>query len=90
MKLTQDSVVALEHIKPIPRYLLYAKPRAENQWLLFFNESVTYAQEREVLEDNFRLPENKGHGEIPFRTPRLLVYLQRSSISNIIGGNHHR
>ncbi|CAG8974178.1 hypothetical protein HYALB_00011786 [Hymenoscyphus albidus] len=67
-------VVVLEEVKPAPRYLLYLRPNTEEQWILFFKETVSYAQRSEVFEDNFRL-DNEKTKNAPLRTPYVFVYI---------------
>ena len=78
------SVAVLEDVKPIPRWLLYLRPRQEKQWLLFFNETVTYALEREVFGDNFGGDTETTSGGIPARRPVLLLYLRESSLDDTL------
>jgi hypothetical protein len=74
----------LEDVKPVPRRLIYLKPRQENQWLLSFNEAVTYALEREVFEDNFRCNDRVAPDREPLRTSYILIYLQGSMFDSIL------
>ncbi|KAK4238447.1 hypothetical protein C8A03DRAFT_33534 [Achaetomium macrosporum] len=78
-------VVVLEEVEPLPRFLLYLRPRLENQWLLLFNESVTYALESEVFEHNFRLGADTLPPGAPLRTPVLLLYLRMSILDSLLG-----
>jgi hypothetical protein len=78
-------VVVLEEVKPFPKFLLYLRPRQENQWLLFFNEAVTYALESEVFESNFRLNDGTIPLGAPSRTPVLLLYLRVSILDSLLG-----
>jgi hypothetical protein len=74
----------LEEVKPVPRFLLYLRPRVEEQWLLFFNESVTYARESEVFEHNFRLGADSLPRGAPLRVP-ILLYLRVSMLDGLLG-----
>ncbi|KAK3385601.1 heterokaryon incompatibility protein-domain-containing protein [Podospora didyma] len=78
-------VVVLEDVKPVPRFLLYLRPRQENQWLLFFNEDVTYGLESEVFEHNFRLNDGTVPAGAPLRIPILLLYLRVSMLDILLG-----
>jgi hypothetical protein len=78
-------VGVLEDVKPIPRYLLYLRPRKEDQWILFFRETVSYAQRREVFENNFRRGDETMPKDAPLRTPYILIYLQVSKLDIILG-----
>jgi hypothetical protein len=60
--------------------LLYIRPRPEEQWLLHFKESVTYARLSEVFEDNFRRPGYPMPENAPLRTPYLLLYIKKSKV----------
>jgi hypothetical protein len=73
------SVVVLEE----PRWLLYLRPRQKNQWLLFLNDAVTYALQREVFEDNFGGTDFTSG--TPLRCPCFLLYLQVSKLDGILG-----
>jgi hypothetical protein len=79
--------VVLEDVQPMARWLLYLRPRRENQWLLFFNETVTYALEREVFEDNFGPFGSDAEGaarDLPSRRPLFLLYLRVSLLDNVL------
>jgi hypothetical protein len=78
-------VVVLEDVKPTPRYLLYLRPRLEDQWILFFKETVSNAQRSEVFEDNFRGNNHKTLSNAPLRTPYVLVYIQKSRLNELLG-----
>jgi hypothetical protein len=78
-------VVVLEEVEPVHRFLLYLRPRLENQWLLLFNETVTYANESEAFEHNFRLDNGTMPAGAPLRTPVFLVYLRRSMLDTLLG-----
>ncbi|KAH8589510.1 hypothetical protein B0O99DRAFT_553461 [Bisporella sp. PMI_857] len=78
-------VVVLEDVKPTPRYLLYLRPRLEDQWILFFKETVSNAQRSEVFEDNFRGNNHKTLNNAPLRTPYVLVYIQKSRLNELLG-----
>ncbi|CAG8951516.1 hypothetical protein HYFRA_00007432 [Hymenoscyphus fraxineus] len=77
-------VVVLEEVKPAPRYLLYLRPNTEEQWILFFKETVSYAQRSEVFEDNFRL-DNEKTKNAPLRTPYVFVYILKSKLDKHLG-----
>jgi hypothetical protein len=79
------SVCILEDVKPVPRYLLYLRPRADDKWILFFKESVTYARHSEVFEDNFRRPGYHMPANAPLRTPYLLMYIKKSMLDVYLG-----
>lgn len=80
----QNSVIVLEEIQPVNRWLLYFRPRKDHsRWLLFFNDAVTYANEREVFEDNFR--EDYDVSVILLRTPYVLVYARVNRIDEVLG-----
>ncbi|RDW63742.1 hypothetical protein BP6252_11287 [Coleophoma cylindrospora] len=78
-------VVVLEDVKPVPRYLLYLRPRQEDQWILFFKETVSYAQRSEVFEDNFRREDRTKQRDAPLRTPYIFVYLKISKLDHLLG-----
>jgi hypothetical protein len=78
-------VIALEDLKPIPKYLVYLRPRKENQWFKFFNDAVTYAPQMEVFEDNFRVNDGATPSGSPLRYPIILVYLQVSMLDSLLG-----
>jgi hypothetical protein len=80
-----SSVCVLEDVKPVPRYLLYLRPRKENRWILFFKESVTYAKHTEVFEDNFREHGASLSPDAPLRTPYLLMYIKTSRLDVYLG-----
>jgi hypothetical protein len=76
--------VVLEEVQP-PRFLLYLRPRQENQWLLLFNNEVTYALESEVFEHNFRLVvDGTLPAEAPLRIPVMLFYLRESMLDRLL------
>ena len=78
-------VVVLEEVDPIHRFLLYLRPRTENQRFLFFNEEVSHASESEVFELNFRLNNGAVPVGAPLRTPVLLLYLRVSMLDSLLG-----
>ncbi|RDW59191.1 hypothetical protein BP5796_12115 [Coleophoma crateriformis] len=78
-------VVVLEDVKPVPRYLLYLRPRQEDQWILFFKETVSFAQRTEVFEDNFRREDWTKQKDAPLRTPYIFVYLKISKLDHLLG-----
>lgn len=57
--------------------------RDQDRWLLFFNDAVTFASEREVFEDNFGR-EDAAPG-IPLRIPYILVYARVDKLGEILG-----
>ncbi|KAK3902135.1 heterokaryon incompatibility protein-domain-containing protein [Staphylotrichum tortipilum] len=85
-------VIIREEVLPVPRFLLYLRPRRdEPQWLLFFNEAVTYALESEVFEHNFRA---EGGGGVvgtgglpegaPLRVPIMCLYLRVGELGGLL------
>lgn len=64
------SLIVLEEVQPVAKWLLYLRPRrGQDRWLLFFNDAVTFAREREVFEDSF------GGDEVPPGTPLRVPYV---------------
>lgn len=75
----------LEDVKPIPRRILYLRPREDDQWVLFFNETVTFASHQEVFEDTFRRATGRDSKDVPLRTPCMLIYLKVSMLDTLLG-----
>ena len=74
-----------EDVEPFPKWIVYLRPRGDDQWVLFFNETVTFASHQEVFEEVFRRTAGSGSGDVPLRTPLLLVYLNAAMISTLLG-----
>lgn len=80
------SVIVLEEVQPVARWLLYLRPRRDqDRWLLFFNEAVTFAPEREVFEANFGGIDVASASGIPLRIPYVLVYARADKLRGILG-----
>jgi hypothetical protein len=75
----------VEAVEPVPRWILYFKPREDDQWVLFFNEMVTFASHREAFEDTFRRTTGPDDNEVPLKTPRMLIYMKASMIGDLLG-----
>lgn len=78
-------VVVQEETKPMPRYIVYFRPREEDQWVLFFNEKVTFASHREVFEDTFRRSVASDNTEVPLKSPCMLIYMKVSMLGELLG-----
>ena len=64
--------------------MLYFRPREEDQWVFFFNETVTFATNREVFEDNFRRGEGDDSSKGPLRTPLDFIFLKKSMLGDLL------
>ena len=78
-------VVVHEDIKPFAKWMVYLRPRQDDQWVLFLNETVTFASHQEVFEDVFRRTAASGDEQLPLRTPCMLIYLNASMIETLLG-----
>jgi hypothetical protein len=73
-----------EETNPVPRFIVYLRPREEDQWILFFNEKVTFASHEEVFEDTFRRSAALDEG-VPLKTPCMLIYMKVSMLGELLG-----
>ncbi len=78
-------VVVLEGLERDAKWLIYLKPRKEDQWFKFFNETVTYARETQVFQDNFGGNDGTIPHDPPLRTPYFLIYLKASMLDSLLG-----
>jgi hypothetical protein len=82
---TNLRLVLHEDVKPIPRLMLYFKPRTDNQWVLFFNETVTFASHQEVFENTFRRTTGPNEKSVPLKSPVMLIYMKVSMVDDLLG-----
>jgi hypothetical protein len=73
----------LEDVEPA-RWMLYLRPREEDRWILFFNETVTLASHKEVFEDTYARGQGDGRKEMPLRSPEVLMYLKKSMLGELL------
>lgn len=77
-------LIVLEEVQPGAKWLLYLRPRrGQDRWLLFFNDAVTFAREREVFEDSFG--GNHVAPGTPLRVPYVMVYAREDKLEEILG-----
>lgn len=77
-------LIVLEEVQPVAKWLLYLRPRrGQDRWLLFFNDAVTFAREREVFEDSFG-GDHVAPGT-PLRVPYVMVYAREDKLKEILG-----
>jgi hypothetical protein len=77
--------VVLEAVEPINRFLLYLRPLQEDKWLLFFNDTVTFASKKEVFDDNMIRKKGERREGTWLRSPVLLIYLRVNMLNELLG-----
>jgi hypothetical protein len=75
----------VEVVEPVSRWILYFKPRGDDQWVLFFNEMITFASHREAFEDTFERTTGPDDSEVPLKPPHMLIYMKASMTGDLLG-----
>ncbi|KAK5729767.1 hypothetical protein LTR17_011633 [Elasticomyces elasticus] len=69
---------------PEAKWMLYFRPSKEDNWFLFFNDSVTTASKQEVFEDLFIRGRRNDFLCAPLRTPTGFIFLKSSMVETLL------